>query len=239
MQAIILAGGKGTRLSALYPAIPKALVPIAGKPFLQWQLEWLRQQGAAAVHLATGYRGDQIQAWLKSHSQPDMAVTHSREPVPLGTAGGLKFAESFIQEDPVAVVNGDTLLPNANTQTIMENHRRTGAELTMAVVAIPSPGRYGTVIFKPAGQITDFLEKAKRTSGYVNGGVYVVNRSVLAMIPAGQVLSLETDIFPRLAAAGGLFAAQADPPLLDMGTPDGLRVLEEFLTDKENKTHHH
>lgn len=230
MQVIILAGGKGTRLSAQYPDLPKALVSIAGKPFLQWQLAWLRRQDVSAVHLATGYRGDQIQAWLESHSQPDLVITSSHEPAPRGTAGGLKFVESFIREDPVIVVNGDTLLPNANTRTIMENHRRTGADLTMAVVSIRSPGRYGTVVFKPAGQITVFLEKANRTSGYVNGGVYVINRSVLALIPAGCEQSLETDIFPRLAAAGGLFAAPTQPPLLDMGTPDGLRDLNEFLT---------
>ena len=238
MQAIVLLGGKGTRLSALYPDRPKALVPIAGKPFLEWQLEWLVRGGVTEFHLAAGHLAGQIEAWAAA--QRAFRITVSREPQALGTGGGLKYVESFLASDPFYVVNGDSLMPNLDFQSLEKFHRdfpmigKNGAadsraRTTIAVSRIESAGRYGTVEFDAHGTITAFREKAGRDAGWINGGVYLMGRKTLKDIPAGTNISIETGIFPVLVTEGRVAAFRGRPPMLDMGTPDGIRAMEEFL----------
>ncbi len=112
---IILCGGRATRLAVLWPDRPKALVPVAGRPFLEWQMEWLARGGVRRIHLAAGHRGEMVIEWLhdwlsRTDSGPDM-ITCSIEPAPLGTGGGLRYAADRVEGDPVLVLNGDSLLP--------------------------------------------------------------------------------------------------------------------------------
>lgn len=266
MNAVLLIGGRGTRLRTLYPDRPKALVPVAGRPFLEWQLEWLARGGVRQVHLAAGHLAEAVQAWLRTRGAPRLrlgdhvcAVSFSAEPEPLGTAGGLRFAAETVAGDPLLVCNGDSLLPHLDFQGLEKCHRQfskgwkkrrpdfqgleksrkkipnlgTSASLpplaTLAVTRIEEAGRYGTVEFDADGLITAFREKADRRAGWVNGGVYVINRAVVGLIERGRPLSLETDVFPALAREGRLKAFPCDPPLLDMGTPEGLRATEAWL----------
>ncbi len=228
--AVILAGGRGTRLSSLHPSIPKALVPIAGKPFLRWQLEWLAGRGLRAVHMATGHMSDAIEDWLASNPVPGISISSSREPSPLGTAGGMKFAGSFVSGDTLFVLNGDSLLPALDFESMLRSHLVSAPMATISVTRIESAGRYGTVEFDADGSIKAFLEKADRRGGWVNGGVYLVSREMLNGVEPGANVSMETDVFPRLAAEGVLRAFKSKPPLIDMGTPEGIRVMESFLT---------
>jgi len=235
MQAVILAGGRGTRLSAVWADRPKALVPVAGRPFLEWQLDWLARGGVRRVHIAGGHMADRIEAWLDSPEAPRaLSLTISREPAPLGTGGGLKYAEPGIASDPFLALNGDSLLPGLDFQSLGKAWRSISNDwkqppAMLAVTRIEEAGRYGTVEFDEGKRVTAFREKAKRESGWVNGGVYVIPRRLLAQLEPGRNLSLETDVFPSLAAQGLLAVFPAPPPLLDMGTPEGIAAMEQYL----------
>lgn len=234
MQAVILCGGKGTRLSTLYADRPKVLVPIAGRPFLLWQLEWLARGGVTDVHLAAGHLADVLRGWIGKNSC-GLNITLTTEPAPLGTGGGLKFVEPHLVSDPFLVLNGDSLMPRLDFQALEKEHAafsnpwKTAGAATLAVTRIAEAGRYGTVEFTATHRITAFREKASRTEGFINGGVYLMDRGLLAAIETGKNISIETDTFPALAAAGRLQAAEFPQPLLDMGTPEGIRAMEAFL----------
>jgi D-glycero-alpha-D-manno-heptose 1-phosphate guanylyltransferase len=236
-QAVILLGGKGTRLAAQFPDRPKCLVPVAGRPFLEWQLDWLRKNGVTRVLLAAGHKADVLEKYLASRKSDGLEITLSREPEPLGTGGALKFVEPQLATDPVLVLNGDSLVPHLDFSTQWKTF--SGIFHTMEkyfphcgkifVAPISDPGRYGTVEFGADGLVAAFREKAERSAGFVNTGIYLLPRQILESIPAGKPVSLETETFPALAAQRKLVALPAPPPLLDMGTPAGLAAMEQFL----------
>ncbi len=250
MQAVILCGGKGTRLSALYADRPKILVPVAGRPFLLWQLAWLARGGVTDVHLAAGHLAEVLDAWLAAQAGGQrsevsgfrfqvsglwLRCTLSTEPAPLGTGGGLKFVEPHLVSDPFLVLNGDSLMPRLAFQALEKQHAafskawKSAGAATLAVTRIAEAGRYGTVEFDAVRRITAFREKASRSEGFINGGVYLMDRALLAALEPGKNISIETDTFPALAAAGRLQAVEFPQPLLDMGTPEGIRAMESFL----------
>ena len=236
-QAVILLGGKGTRIAERFPDRPKCLVPVAGRPFLEWQLDWLRANGLSRVLLAAGHLADVLQSHVDARPPDALSLALSREPSPLGTGGALKHVEPLLASDPVLVLNGDSLTPHLVFSTLW----KTGAGFfhtvekkfphcgKIFVAPIEDAGRYGTVEFDPDGFVTAFREKAERSAGFVNTGLYLLPRDLLADIPAGRPVSLETEIFPALAARRRLVALPVPPPLLDMGTPDGLAAMERFL----------
>ena len=234
MQAVILCGGKGTRLSSLFTDRPKVLVPIAGRPFLEWQLEWLARGGVTDVHLAAGHLSSVLSEWVEKYTT-GLSITVSTEPVPLGTGGGLKYVEPYLRSNPFFVVNGDSLMPRLDIRGLMEAHDRFRVQFdglsvaTLAVTSIEAAGQYGTVEFNDAKRIIAFREKATFAAGWVNGGVYLMNRSMLGEIPSAKPVSIETEIFPLLARLGRLQAFCVIPPLLDMGTPEGIDQMERVM----------
>lgn len=226
--AVILIGGRGTRLSGLSPDLPKALVPVAGRPFLAWQLDWLFRNKVPSVILAAGYMGDKIRDWVRQQKFKDR-VEVIIESKPLGTGGALKFAAKLLAQNNFWAVNGDSLLPELNFQDMHKNHLQSGAMGTIAVTRIEDCERYGALSFDNKGKITIFNEKSRKSAGWINGGIYLFNASVSAAISPDQNISIEKEIFPALAARGDLFAHQSSPPLLDMGTPEGLKTMESYL----------
>ncbi len=260
-QAVILLGGKGTRIAAQFPDVPKCLVPVAGRPFLEWQLDWLKTNGIRRVLLAAGHKADVLADALTRRPADELDIHLLAEPTPLGTGGALKFVEPQLSPAPILVLNGDSLLPNLNFSTrwktlpaadsdvstpwknfpdfstlwksfsgffhAMENYFPQCGKLF--VTPISAAGRFGTVEFDADGRITAFREKAERAAGFVNAGIYWLPRKLIAAIPAGRAVSLETEIFPALAAQGNLWALPAPPPLLDMGTPAGRAEMERVL----------
>ena len=258
--AVILCGGAGTRIRARYPDLPKALIPVAGRPFLEWQIEWLARAGVRRVVLAAGDRADRLVAWRAEflrRAAPDAPeIEIAVEPRPLGTGGALRFAADRVSGDPVLALNGDSMMPQLDFQALetawrefskawkkirwrlptLGNREAPAAQpletrgAALAAVPIPDAGRFGTVEFDAAGRVTAFREKAQRTAGWVNGGVYLVDAALLRALPSDAPFSLEDDLFPALAEAGALIAAPSLPPLLDIGTPDGLAETERALS---------
>ena len=224
----------GTRIAARFPHLPKALVPVNGRPFLEWQFDWLKANGVSSVLLAAGHKADVLEAYLAARPPDALSIALSREPAPLGTGGALKFVEPLLSSDPVLVFNGDSLAPNLVLSSLW---KCSGAFLPapdasrayLFVAPIEEAGRFGTVEFAPDGLVAAFREKADRAAGFVNAGVYLLPRDVVAAIPPGRPVSIETEIFPSHAAQQKLVAIPAPPPLLDMGTPDGLAAMEQFL----------
>lgn len=236
-QAVILLGGKGTRLAAQFPDRPKCLVPVAGRPFLEWQFDWLKRNGIVRILLAAGHLADVLDRYLAARPADGLDIALSREPAPLGTGGALKFVEPRLASDPVLVFNGDSLTPKLDFSTLWKTGYgffHTVEKMfphcgKILVAPIENAGRYGTVEFDPDGYVTAFREKADRAAGFVNTGIYLLPRDIIAGMPAGRVVSIETEIFPALAAQRRLAAIPVPPPLLDMGTPDGLAAMEAFL----------
>jgi NDP-sugar pyrophosphorylase family protein len=269
----------------LYSDRPKILVPIAKRPFIEWQFEWLGRQGIKDIHLAGGYRADALQTWIDEHldagaspagtgreedvagdgghyrreseapvvtgvspvSMPQEArpvrissflfsVSLSVEPIPLGTGGGLKYITPWLIGDQFLAINGDTITPELVFSHLTSAQRQSGAAITIAVSKINEAGRYGTVEFDDDGRITAFREKAERSNGWVNAGVYLIEKQALNAIPDNRFVSLETEIFPALVERGLLYAAPCPPPMLDMGTPEGICALEQWLAVEEFRT---
>lgn len=229
-QTVILLGGLGTRLQELHPELLKALVPVAGRPFLDRQLSWLVEQGVSSVVLAAGYRAEQIEAHAASTWADRLEIMVSVETFPLGTGGAIRHCNQHLRSETALVMNGDTLLPGLDLASFISTHHERSATASIAVVAMNQPNRYGTVETNAQGGIVRFREKAAVARGLVNGGYYLLEQKIIEPLPDGRAISLENELFPQLAQEGKLFASEFPPPLLDMGTPGGIEEMETFFS---------
>lgn len=224
--AIVLAGGLGTRIRDLHPDTPKALIPVAGRPFLAWQLDALAAAGIRRVRIAAGHLADHLTVWLASHPDPRFEIDVRVETQPLGTAGALRHAAHDLPAVPLLVMNGDTLLPKLDLRAMCAIR---GARAVMAVAQVADAARFGTLKIDARNLVRAFSEKGATGPGWINGGAYLLDPAILRVIAPDRAVSLERDIFPRLADAASIQAFRAEGPLLDMGTPDGLAEMEAFL----------
>lgn len=222
MQALILAGGKATRLRPLTSKVPKPVVPLVGQPFISYMLEWLCSHGVDDVVMSCGFLADGVRAVLGDGSQFGVRLQYVEEPEPLGTGGALKFAEDLLDER-FFMLNGDVLTDIDLTAQLVQ-HERTGACATLALISVEDPSAYGLVRCHQDSSVEEFLEKPGPDqtvhTSLVNAGAYILEREVLAgMAPAGTVISIERDLFPTLVD-NGLYGYQASGYWLDIGTPD-------------------
>jgi mannose-1-phosphate guanylyltransferase len=220
VQALILAGGEGTRLRPLTSTIPKPVVPLVGRPFISYMLEWLREHGVEDVILGCGFMADRVRDVLGDGSGLGIRLRYLEEPQPLGTGGALKFAEDLLDER-FFMLNGD-VLTDLDLTAQLEAHERTGARATLALVPVDDPSAYGLVRTDPEGAVTEFVEKPGPEhidTNLINAGAYILDRGVLdGMPPAGTNVSIERDVFPTLVGQG-LFGYEASGYWLDIGTP--------------------
>ena len=216
----MLAGGLGTRLRERFADLPKPLVPVAGKPFLARQIEWLAAHGLEDVVLCVGHGADQVRATLGDGAGSGVRLWYSREGEPLGTGGALKLAQDFV-EGPALVVNGDTL-PELDPRALESARVRAGAVGALALFEVDEVASRGRVECEAGGRITRFVEKDPdhRGSGWVSGGCYSFDPSLWSWLPEGPS-SLERDVLPRLAAAGELLGIRVSGTFFDIGTPEG------------------
>jgi D-glycero-alpha-D-manno-heptose 1-phosphate guanylyltransferase len=225
-EAIILAGGLGTRLREVVGDLPKPLAPVNGRPFLAWMLDVLREQGIARVILATGYRGDQVEVALGTDWR-GMALEYSREPRPLGTGGAIELAARRISADSFFVVNGDTWL-RLDYKAFDAKARESGTRLGIALTRVDNVGRYGAVRTE-GNKIAGFVEKGGAGPGYINAGVYRVRRDLLSEFPRGEPFSFEQQVLMPLVAREAVFAYTETSGFIDIGVPDDYARAAEIL----------
>jgi mannose-1-phosphate guanylyltransferase len=224
VQALVLAGGEGTRLRPLTLTLPKPVIPLAGRPFLTFMLDWLRRHGVDDVLLSCGYRSHDVERVL-GDIHGGMRLRYVVEDQPLGTAGPLRLAaDEGVLDDRVLVLNGDCLTDIDLTAQLAQ-HEATGAKATLALVAVDDTSSYGVVPTAEDGSVEAFLEKrpGPAPTNRINAGAYVLEREVVERVPPGRAVSIETEIFPELVG-DGLYGYEADAYWIDIGTPE--RYLE-------------
>ena len=229
IKAVMLVGGLGTRLRSVVPSTPKVLASIGEKSFLELLVRQLRLQGIRHLVLCTGYLADQIESRFGDGRIWDVSIEYSKEERPLGTAGAVKLAQRYLQDIPeFLVLNGDSFL-EIDFQSLIAFHReRDGAIATMAVTRVENASRYGTVHVDASGKVTGFAEKTgSEAPGLVNGGIYILSRSVMQYIPDGPS-SLERDVFPQLLEQG-VYAQEQHGTFIDIGTPADYARAQELL----------
>ena len=223
-QAALLVGGRGTRLGALTNDMPKPLAPVAGRPFLDWQIEEVARHGFTRIILLAGYRAEQIVARYSGQTIRGAEIQVLVEPDLRGTAGCLRLFNQHFDKH-FLLLNGDTMF---NINLLDLPRHRADAVVTLGLRRSAEGGRYGTVDLATNGLVTAFLPRSPHRSGPINGGIYVLDREINEWIPEGSV-SLEADVFPRLAHAGLLRGAVYDGDFIDIGVPEDLDRAQELI----------
>jgi D-glycero-alpha-D-manno-heptose 1-phosphate guanylyltransferase len=227
---VILAGGLGTRLRSILPDTPKPMACINGRPFLEYLLTQIRLAGYTDVILCVGYKAEVIENHFTNGRRYGVQIRYSRERELSGTAGALSQARHLIRSDPFLVMNGDSYCA-VNFEELISQHQARSAVASIVTTRIEDRSRCGSVGLGPRDSIVRFAEKAEtRGSGYINAGIYLINQTVLDLIPAGKYFSLERDIFPSLVGRG-LYAFKTSGVFIDIGTPSELQQAQTVLKD--------
>ncbi|RMH70588.1 MAG: hypothetical protein D6675_08880 [Gemmatimonadetes bacterium] len=214
MKTVILAGGFGTRLRSEVADRPKPMGLIAGKPFLQYQLEYLYSFGLTEFILCVGYKADQIMDFFGDGSSFGIQIDYAREEKPLGTAGALKNAGL---NEPFLALNGDSFLRVDITQ-VLTFYQKVHAPVIVCRY-VTDASRYGAVQFDAHQRIIAFQEKAKaHGAGWINAGIYVLNPDLMMTIPPHQKVSIEQETFPAYLERG-MYAFPSEDYFIDIGTP--------------------
>lgn len=233
-DAYVIAGGLGTRIQPVLRDTPKLLASVAGRPYVQQLLHWLRGFGVRRVVFGLGHRAQSIVDHLRDHPVPGMELQFIIEPSPLGTAGALRLARKQLRSDPVLVMNGDGIV-ECDLNGLFEFHQARRPTGTVVVAAVEDGRAYGRVEVE-GDMITSFREKDARQTGFalVNAGVYMLGASLLDQVFAGEARSLESEVFSRLAP-GALAAYRARGTFIDIGTPESLALANEVMSGASGK----
>jgi mannose-1-phosphate guanylyltransferase len=220
MQAVILVGGEGTRLRPLTSTVPKPVVPLVDRPFIAYMLEWLTRHGVDDVIMSCGFLATAVRNVLGDGSGYGVRLRFVEEPDPRGTAGALKYAERLLDERFV-MLNGD-VLTDLDLSAQIAQHEATGAVATLGLVPVDDPSAYGLVRIDDDRAVREFVEKPSADqidTNNISAGAYVLERSILDLVPANQNVSIEREVWPRLVGQG-LYAFPHDAYWLDIGTPE-------------------
>ncbi len=239
LKAVILAGGFATRLRPLSCARPKTLFPIVNKPLLEWIFEGLSKNGVEEAILAVNAL---TQFHIKQQRPPKhgLKVKFSIDPPkrPLGTAGPVKKAEKLIgHNEPFIVLNGD-IFAQLNYKELLTTHLESKAFATIALCKVDDPSRYGVAEIGKGNQIKQFIEKPpvdKAPSNLINAGVYILDPKVFDYIPSGRAVSMEREVFPKLAEEGKLFGHRTNGFWMDIGRPEEYLETNRIILDSLSK----
>lgn len=217
MQAIVLAGGLGTRLRGVVPDLPKPMAPVAGRPFLAWILDDLAAAGFDRAVLAVGYRHEAI----REHFGPayrGLSLEYSVEDRPLGTGGAIRLAAEGMPDEPTFVLNGDTYL-EVDHSAMYRAHVHANERMSLAVCGVPDATRYGVLDIE-GGHVRSFREKGASGPGVINAGTYLLSSGVSARIPRGEAFSFEQQLLVPCVASLRPAAFMAEGLFIDIGVPD-------------------
>jgi len=224
-QAIILAGGLGLRLRPLTDNNPKVMVRVKDKSIAEWQMSWLEKYGCKKVIFAAGYQWEKIKNHF-SYNYKGLKIEYSVEEEPLGTGGAIKKALEKVEEDNTIVLNGD-ILTDMNPLEMIDWHKRLEALATILIVPFISP--YGIVEVSPKGKVKRFIEKPIIPNTYINGGIYILNRSISQYLPDKGDIEKET--FPKLCEQGLLFAFPYEGFWRSIDTRKDLDMVEKEIEE--------
>ncbi|WP_285488417.1 NDP-sugar synthase [Amycolatopsis taiwanensis] len=220
-DAVVLVGGKGTRLRPLTLSAPKPMLPTAGVPFLSHLLSRIRAAGMTHVVLGTSYRAEVFEEYFGDGSAHGLELEYVVEEEPLDTGGAIRNVFDHLRADHAVIFNGD-ILSGADLQALVRAHRDSSADVTLHLQRVADPSRFGSVPTDENGRVTAFLEKTPNPpTDQINAGCYVFRREIIEAIPAGRRISVERDTFPGLLAAGAHLHGFVDASYwLDVGTPE-------------------
>ncbi len=225
-EAILLVGGRGTRLRPLTVNTPKPMLPVAGVPFTAHQIARAKAAGVTRIVLSTSYRAEVFSEYFGDGSRLGIELVYMTEDSPLGTGGAIRHASAMLRsapDDPVLIFNGD-VLSGVDIGGLVGAWRDASADVALYLTRVADPRAFGLVPTDEHGRVTAFLEKPERVEDIVtdqiNAGCYVFKRSVIDSIPTGRVVSVERETFPQLLAGGATLIGVVDPAYwLDLGTP--------------------
>ncbi|MFT4018359.1 MAG: nucleotidyltransferase family protein [Agriterribacter sp.] len=217
-EAIILAGGLGTRLRSAVPDLPKCMAPVNGRPFVEYVINSLRKQGIQKFVFALGYKSEAFDDFLNA-VLPENEYTVSLEDEPLGTGGAVRLAASVTSNENVLVTNGDTLF-KADIQQVAAFHKSKSAECTLSLKPMENFDRYGAVELDAEGRVKIFKEKQYFPEGLINGGIYLLNVKAFQKKPFPEKFSFEKDYLEKYYTAGNIYGIAQDAYFIDIGIPE-------------------
>lgn len=220
-DAVILVGGKGTRLRPLTLSAPKPMLPTAGVPFLTHLLARIASAGLTHVVLGTSYKAEVFEEYFGDGAELGLEIEYVTETEPLGTGGAIRNVLPRLRADNVMVFNGD-VLGGTDLRAVLETHETTRADVTLHLVRVSDPRAFGCVPTDDEGRVTAFLEKTQDPpTDQINAGCYVFRREYIEKIPSGRPVSVEREVFPALLTEGARVQGHVDTSYWrDMGTPE-------------------
>jgi len=231
-QAVILAGGLGTRLRSVVADRPKVLAEVCDRPFMAYLLEQLAGVGIQEVILCTGYLGDRVKTTFET-SYHQFNLIYSQETSPLGTGGALRLALDYIKSDSVLVMNGDSFC-EISISDFCSVHCHRQADTTIALTEVSDTSRYGRVEVDSTGKVLNFAEKGNSTGvGWINAGIYLIKRELISEIRNDQAISLEKEILPTWIEDKTVYSYRTQGKFIDIGTPASYALAQSFFGVKK------
>lgn len=227
-ECIVLAGGFGTRLQSVVKDVPKCMAEVAGKPFLYYVMKHLERERFGHVILSLGYKHEIVEEWLNT-TQFAFKISYVIESEPLGTGGAIKYAFTKVLSDRAFVINGDTFF-DVNTDNIQELHLNKNADITIALKDMSDFDRYGSVDVNKNNRIVNFNEKQFCARGYINGGVYLIEKSVFAKCDLPTKFSFEKDVLEALLQQLNIYGVEQDSYFIDIGIPEDYELANRDFT---------
>lgn len=233
-EAIILAGGFGTRLKSVVNDVPKSMALINNRPFLEYQLNYLHKFGINRIVFSLGYKNEFIQSYFGNHFK-SISISYAIENEPLGTGGGILNALKYINGNETFVLNGDTMF-EVDLSEFYLFHKNIDSKISLSLRFLEDVSRFGTVETDTENQITGFYEKNfVKDSGYINGGIYLINKNFYQNLNLGEKFSIERNCFEMIYKTEKLFGFHCNEYFLDIGIPDDFNKAQHEFKRFENR----
>ena len=232
LAAAILAGGMGTRFQPVRMDIPKILAPVAGRPFISYQLDQLADAGLEEVILLTGHLAAEVRREL-GEIYRGMRLIHCEEKTPLGTGGAIRSALAWTRKRPLLVLNGDSFV-DFKPEVLFRFHSSRKMAISLVLVKVDDTSRFGRVSLSKEGMVTNFHEKINNYGpGRINAGVYIIQPFVQESIPVRKMVSLEREVLPEYVQRGEVYGLPVPGRFIDIGIPESYAEAQNFFLEVE------